>query len=306
MASSSQGPPAGHGDMGQDTDSETTNVDSSQTSDKLLGKRRARTPPPPSILETQEEDSLSDRDADWEPEETEVEMPSPGSAPKFVRLSSVELDDRSQHSQGSPGPIPGPSTTRGARGITSFRRRRVPRTRSSGREGSPGEYDALPNEAPNFICNWIPLEFPEQEPCQETCTRLSDLRRHQRPHFEIDLNYAKENNLDEETVAKAQAAIDKCAGRGQSYACEICGKVYSRLDAVARHRQQPQGKQCNIAYKRLRAEERAREKESQAGTEQERSAEKDKDMEIEQEQEGEHEGEHEKEPGQKGEGKDEQ
>ncbi|CAE6525819.1 unnamed protein product [Rhizoctonia solani] len=305
MASSSQGPSAGH-DTGHDTGSETTNVDSSQTSDKLLGKRRARTTPPPPILETQEEDSLSDRDADWEPEETEVEMTSPGSAPKFLRLTSAELDDRSQRSQGSPGPSPGPSTTRGARGVTTLRHRRFPRTRSSGKEDSPGEYDALPNEAPNFTCNWIPLEFPEQEPCQETCTRLSDLRRHQRPHFEIDLNYAKEN-LDEEEVAKAQAAIDKCAGRGQSYACEICGKVYSRLDAVARHRQQPQGRQCNIAYKRLRAEERARAKENQAEVEEERGAEKDKDMEIDQEQgEGEHEGEHEKEPGQKGKGKDKQ
>ncbi|CAE6521554.1 unnamed protein product [Rhizoctonia solani] len=293
MASSSQGqgPPVGDGETGQDTESETT-------IEKHLGKRREH---PPSIPETQEEDSLSDRDADWEPEEeTEVDVSSPGSAPKFVRLS-IEPDDRSQHSQGSPGP----STTRGARGIHSLRRRRAPRTRSSGKEGSPGEYDALPNDAPNFSCGWISLEFPEQGPCQETCTRLSDLRRHQRPHFEADLDYAKDN-LDEEAVAKAQAAIDKCAGRGQSYACEFCGKIYSRLDAVARHRQQPQGRQCNIAYKRMRAEERARAKESQgAETEPERSADKDKDVEMEQEpEEGEHERESEKEPGQGGKGKD--
>ncbi|KAH7334413.1 hypothetical protein B0J17DRAFT_770760 [Rhizoctonia solani] len=305
MASSSQGPPTGGGETGQDTDSEVANVDSSQTSEKLLGKRRARTPPPPSILETQEEDSLSDRDADWEPEEAEVDIPSPGSALKFVRLGSIEPDNRSQHSQGSPGPSPGPSTTRGARGRTSLQRRRAPRTRSSGKEGSPGEYDSLPNEVPNFTCGWVPLQFPEQEPCQETCTRLSDLRRHQRPHFEVDLNYAKEN-LGEESVAKAQAAIDKCAGRGQSYPCEICGKVYSRLDAVARHRQQPQGRQCNIAYKRLRAEKRARAKESQgAETNPERSADNDKDMETEQElEEGENEGENEKELGKEGKGKD--
>ncbi|CAE6465682.1 unnamed protein product [Rhizoctonia solani] len=267
MASSSQGPPVGGGETGQDTDSEVTN--------------------------------------DWEPEETEVEMPSPGLALKFVRLGSIEPDDRSQHSQGSPGPSPGPSTTRGARGRTSLQRRRAPRTRSSGKEGSPGEYDSLPNDAPNFPCGWVPLQFPEQEPCQDTCTRLSDLRRHQRPHFEIDLNYAKEN-LSEEAIAKAQAAIDKCAGRGQSYACEICGKVYSRLDAVARHRQQPQGRPCNIAYKRLRAEEKARARESQgAEASPDRSADKDKDMEFDQEmEEGEYEGEHEKELGKEGKGND--
>ncbi|CAE6454099.1 unnamed protein product [Rhizoctonia solani] len=298
MASSSQGPPAGHGETGQDIDSETTTVGSSKSSEKLLGKRRE---PPPSVPETQEEDSLSDRDADWEPEETEVDISSPGSAPKFVRLASIELDDRSQHSQGSPGPSPGSSTTRGARGIHSLRSRRAPRTRSSGKDDSPGEYDSLPNEAPNFTCGWIPLQSPEQEPCQETCTRLSDLRRHQRPHFEVDLSYAKEN-LDKEAVTKAQAAIDRCAGRGQSYACEFCGKVYSRLDAVARHRQQPQGRQCNIAYKRMRAEEKARAKETQeTETEPERSADKDKDMETEREPE---EQEFEKEPDQGGKGKD--
>ncbi|KAJ1301579.1 hypothetical protein OPQ81_008827 [Rhizoctonia solani] len=301
MASSSQNPPTGYGDTGQDTESEAINVDSGQASEKLLGKRRARTPPPPSVPETQEEDSLSDRDADWEPEETEVGILPESSTAKFVRLESVEQEDRSiQHSQGSPGPSTGPSTTRGARGITSLPRRRVPRTRSSGKENSPAEYDSLPNEAPNFSCGWVPLQFPNQEPCRETCTRLSDLRRHQRPHFEIDLNYAKEN-LDEEAVARAQTAIDKCAGRGQSYACEICGKVYSRLDAVARHRQQPQGKQCNIAYKRLRAEERARAKESQIETEPDKSAEKDKDMDVEPEPEPE-EGEG-KERGSKGKGK---
>ncbi|CAE7212110.1 unnamed protein product [Rhizoctonia solani] len=299
MASSSRGPPAGHDETSQDTESETMIVGSGQSSEKLLGKRRE---PPPSVPEAQE-DSLSDRDADWEPEEPEVDISSPGSAPKFVRLGSIEPDDRSQHSQDSPGP--GPSTTRGTRGIPSLRRRQVPRTRSSGMEAPPGEYDSLPNVAPNFTCGWIPLESPEKEPCQETCTRLSDLRRHQRPHFEADIKYARDN-LDEEAVARAQAAIDKCAGRGQSYACEFCGKVYSRLDAVVRHRQQPQGRQCNIAYKRMRAEQRAREKDSQGTeTEAEKSMEKDKDMETEQEpEEGEPEQESEKEPSQGGKGKD--
>ncbi|QRW24627.1 C2H2 zinc finger [Rhizoctonia solani] len=261
MASSSQGLSADHNEPGKDTDSETTNVDTGQTSEKLLGKRRARESPGASNLQIQEEDSLSDRDADWEPEDIEISISPPGSASKFVRLAS-EPDDRSQHSQSSPGPSPGPSMIRGVRGAVALRHRRTPRTRSSGREGSSGEYDSLPNEAPNFSCRWVPLQFPEQEPCKETCTRLSDLRRHQRPHFEIDLSYAKEK-LDEVAVSKAQAALDRCAGRGQSYACEVCGKVYSRLDAVARHRQQPQGKYCNIMYKKMRAEEKARAKESQ-------------------------------------------
>ncbi|CAE6412700.1 unnamed protein product [Rhizoctonia solani] len=287
MASSSQGPPTGHSETGHDTDSETTNTDTGQTSEKLLGKRRARESPATSIHQIQEEDSLSDRDADWEPEDIEAGVPSPDSTPKFARLAS-ESDSRSQHTQGSPGPSPGPSTTRGARGIASLRQRRAPRTRSSGKEGSPGEYDSLPNEIPNFTCRWVPLQFPEQKPCQETCTRLSDLRRHQRHHFEIDLSYAKQN-LDAREVAKAQAAIDKCAGRGQSYACEVCGKVYSRLDAVARHRQQPQGRQCNIIYKQRRAKERALAKESQeAGMEVEVEAEgtdKEKDMKVEEEPE---------------------
>ncbi|CEL53851.1 hypothetical protein RSOLAG1IB_06632 [Rhizoctonia solani AG-1 IB] len=263
-------------------------ADTGQRSEKLLGKRRERASPTISNPQTQEEDSLTDRDADWEPEDVEVGIPStPGSASKFVRLAS-EPDDRSQHSQNSPDPSPGSSTSRGARGITFLRRRQPPRTRASGRESPPSEYESLPNEAPHFTCNWVPLQSPEQRPCQETCTRLSDLRRHQRPHFEMDLNYAKQSR-DEEAVAKAQVAIDKCAGRGQSYSCEVCGRVYSRFDAVARHRQQPQGRQCNIIYKQRRAKERARAKESQeAETEAEAEAEaeevegsdKEKDIEV--------------------------
>ncbi|KDN41467.1 hypothetical protein RSAG8_07417, partial [Rhizoctonia solani AG-8 WAC10335] len=257
MASSSQGqgPPVGDGETGQDTESETT-------IEKHLGKRREH---PPSIPETQEEDSLSDRDADWEPEEeTEVDVSSPGSAPKFAPPAQAQRAERGVYILS---------------GADELR--------------APGLQERKA------------LQENMTRPCQETCTRLSDLRRHQRPHFEADLDYAKDN-LDEEAVAKAQAAIDKCAGRGQSYACEFCGKIYSRLDAVARHRQQPQGRQCNIAYKRMRAEERARAKDSQgAETEPERSADKDKDMEMEQEpEEGEHGRESEKEPGQGGKGKD--
>ncbi|CAE6412471.1 unnamed protein product [Rhizoctonia solani] len=253
-----------HNETWQDTDSEATNTDTCQRSEKLLGKRRERASPTISNPQTQEEDSLTDRDADWEPEDVEVGIPStPGSASKFVRLAS-EPDDRSQHSQNSPDPSPGSSTSRGARGITFLRRRQPPRTRASGRESPPSEYESLPNEAPHFTCNWVPLQSPGQIPCQETCTRLSDLRRHQRPHFEMDLNYAKQSR-DQEAVAKAQVAIDKCAGRGQSYSCE-----------------QPQGRQCNIIYKQRRAKERARAKESQeAETEAEAEAEAEVEVEAE-------------------------
>ncbi|CCO28271.1 hypothetical protein BN14_02266 [Rhizoctonia solani AG-1 IB] len=152
-----------HNETWQDTDSEATNTDTGQRSEKLLGKRRERASPTISNPQTQEEDSLTDRDADWEPEDVEVGIPStPGSASKFSR--------------------------------------------------------------------------------------------------------------DEEAVAKAQVAIDKCAGRGQSYSCE-----------------QPQGRQCNIIYKQRRAKERARAKESQeAETEAEAEAEaeevegsdKEKDIEV--------------------------
>lgn len=210
-----------------------------QASEKVLGKRRARTPTGATPEVQEEEESLSDADADWEPEELEVDAgDTEGSAPKFARLTSESQEETSQRDS----PQPGPSSTRGVRGVKPFRRR-TPRTRAAGKEGSPIDLDALPNDAPQFKCGWVPREDPERSPCPETCTRLSDLRRHQRPHFELDLEYAKEY-LDEEAVAKSQADIDKCAGRGQSYACEVCGKVYSRLDAVARHRQQPQGRRC--------------------------------------------------------------
>ncbi|KAG8704664.1 hypothetical protein FRC08_002096 [Ceratobasidium sp. 394] len=274
----SQAPPAkgapGAG-SGGNSDSDDAGNDNTQASDKVLGKRRARTPPR-AVPEPQEEESLSDADADWEPEYDDDTMQpsvvSAGSAPKFARLTSEPEEGVS--------PQPGPSTSsRGARGLRPVRRR-TPRTRAAGKEGSPAELDALPYEAPNFTCGWTPLQYPNSSPCHESCTRLSDLRRHQRPHFERDLEYAKER-LDEEAVAKAQAAIDKCAGRGQSYACEVCGKVYSRLDAVARHRQQPQGKQCNIIYKQRRAAEKrakeCQEVEERMGTEQaeEKDGEKD-------------------------------
>lgn len=211
-----------------------------QPSDKVLGKRRARTSPGATPGVQEEGESLSDADADWEPEDIEDDpVDTKGSAPKLARLTSEPQEETSQ-----PGsPQPGPSTTRGARAIKPFRRR-TPRTRAAGKEGSPTDLDALPNEPPQFECRWIPLGDPERPPCHDTCTRLSDLRRHQRPHFELDLEYAKEHNLGDKAIADAQAAIDRCAGRGQSYACEVCGKVYSRLDAVARHRQQPQGRRC--------------------------------------------------------------
>ncbi|KAG9103668.1 hypothetical protein FRC06_009039 [Ceratobasidium sp. 370] len=268
---------------GGNSDSDDVGDDNPQASEKVLGKRRARTPPGAAALELQEEESLSDADADWEPEyEDETMQPSVtigGSAPKFARLT---LEPEEELSGQRASPQPGPSTTRGARGIKPVRRR-TPRTRAAGKEGSPTELDALPYEAPNFTCGWRPLQYPNSSPCHESCTRLSDLRRHQRPHFEVDLEYAKEH-LDAEAVAKAQAAIDKCAGRGQSYACEVCGKVYSRLDAVARHRQQPQGKRCNTIYKQRRAAEK-RAKESQEAEEKmevehvdERDEEKDERM----------------------------
>ncbi|KAF8604099.1 hypothetical protein BDV93DRAFT_556102 [Ceratobasidium sp. AG-I] len=240
---------------GAESDSEN---EGPQTSEKVLGKRRARTPPGATPEAQEEDESLSDADADWEPEDIEIDPgDTEGTAPKFARLTSEPQEETSQRDS----PQPGPSTTRGARGIKTFRRR-TPRTRAAGKEGSPTDLDALPNEAPQFECRWVPLEEPNSSPCHETCTRLSDLRRHQRPHFELDLEYAKEH-LDEEAVARAQTAIDKCAGRGQSYACEVCGKVYSRLDAVARHRQQPQGRRCNTIYKQRRAAEKNRAKESQ-------------------------------------------
>lgn len=280
MAPSSEGGPTGKGGPGSDSgesDSDTGNNDTSNASDKVLGKRRARTPQPESIPEAQEEEeSLSDADADWEPEfELEASTTaSTGSAPKFARLTSEPRDDSSQ--QGSPQP--GPSTTRGARGITV--RRRALRNRTP---GSLVDYESLPNEAPHFICDWRPLQRPNDPPCLESCTRLSDLRRHQRPHFELDLEYAKEHRPD--AVAAAQAKLDSCAGRGQAYACEFCGKVYSRLDAVARHRQQPQGKQCNVAYKKKRTEERNRAKENQEVAEPESDKEMDKAKEMDKEME---------------------
>ncbi|KAG8723673.1 hypothetical protein FRC12_000333 [Ceratobasidium sp. 428] len=245
---------------GGNSDSDEANDDNTQTSEKVLGKRRARTPPEAAPEGQAEEESLSDADADWEPEyeDETVEASTIGSALKFARLTS-EPEEEVIGRQGSPQP--GPSTTRGARRIKPIRR--TPRTRAAGKEGSTSfDLDAgLPYEAPNFTCGWTPLQYPNNPPCIESCTRLSDLRRHQRPHFQIDLDYAKEH-LDEEAIAQAQARIDKCAGRGQSYACEVCGKVYSRLDAVARHRQQPQGKRCNIIYRQRRAAEK-RAKESQ-------------------------------------------
>ncbi|KAG9124532.1 hypothetical protein FRC07_011277 [Ceratobasidium sp. 392] len=258
---------------GGNSDSDEANNDNTQTSEKVLGKRRARTPPRSAPEAQAEEESLSDADADWEPEyeDETTQAAAEGSAPKFARLTSEPEEETA--GQQSPS-LPGPST-RGARGLTPVRRR-TPRTRAAGKEGSPVDLDALPYEAPNFTCGWTPLQYPNNSPCLESCTRLSDLRRHQRPHFQIDLEYAKEH-LDEEAIALAQTKVDKCAGRGQSYACEVCGKVYSRLDAVARHRQQPQGKRCNMIYKQRRAaEKRAKEsQEAEEKTETEHTEEKD-------------------------------
>ncbi|QRV97531.1 C2H2 zinc finger [Ceratobasidium sp. AG-Ba] len=273
----STGKAAPSAESGANSDSDDANNDNPQTSEKVLGKRRA---PPEAVPETQdEEESLSDADADWEPED-DVNPDQPtameASAPKFARLT-LEPEEESSGQRASPQP--GPST-RGARGIKPVRRR-TPRTRASGKEGSPG-LDSLPYEAPSFTCNWRPLQHPNDPPCLESCTRLSDLRRHQRPHFEIDLEYAKEH-LDEEAVAKAQAAIDKCAGRGQSFACEVCGKVYSRLDAVARHRQQPQGRRCNMIYKQRRAADKRAQVYQGAESKDETEQAEDKDEEAEEE-----------------------
>ncbi|KAG8740540.1 hypothetical protein FRC10_004190 [Ceratobasidium sp. 414] len=266
--------------------------DNAQASEKVLGKRRARTPSG-AASEPQEEESLSDADGVWEPEyeddAMQLSVVAGGSAPKFARLTS-EPEEEVPGQRASPQP--GPSTTRGARGIKPVRRR-TPRTRAAGKEGSPAELDALPYETPNFTCGWSPLQYPNSSPCHESCTRLSDLRRHQRPHFEVDLEYAKEH-LNQGAIDTAQAALDKCAGRGQSYPCEVCGKVYSRLDAVTRHRQQPQGKRCNVdigacptstIYKQRRAAEK-RAKESQEAEEKAETAQTEEKDEGEGEEKG--------------------
>ncbi|KAF8605501.1 hypothetical protein BDV93DRAFT_605434 [Ceratobasidium sp. AG-I] len=259
MAALPQASPANKGQTGTGSGAEgDSENEDPQASEKVLGKRRARMPLGATPEAQEENESLSEVDTGRGPEDIEIDPgDTEGTAPKFARLTSEPQEETSQQDF----PQPGPSTTRGARGIKTFRRR-TPRTRAAGKEGSPTDLDALPNEAPQFECRWVPLEEPNRSPCRNTCTRLSDLRRHQQPHFELDLEYAKEH-LDEEAVARAQTAIDKCAGRGQPYACEVCGKVYSRLDAVARHRQQPQGRKCNTIYKQRRAAERKRAGESQ-------------------------------------------